>query len=180
MLLIRHGQSEFNVVFSKTRVDPGIPDPRLTELGRAQALEAAGAIAGHGVRRLIASPYTRAIETARIIAGRLGLPIEIDPLVGERAAYFCDIGSPPSELQRRFPDLDFAHLDDPWWHDHVALGRDESEAELAARGRNFRARAAALGDRAEVAVVTHWGFIRTLTGGYEAKNAEIVRLQFDD
>ena len=31
MILIRHGESEFNVVFNKTRVDPGIPDPALTD-----------------------------------------------------------------------------------------------------------------------------------------------------
>ena len=34
MLLIRHGQSEFNVVYSVTRVDPGIRDPLLTETAR--------------------------------------------------------------------------------------------------------------------------------------------------
>ncbi|MBL8831933.1 MAG: histidine phosphatase family protein [Rhodospirillales bacterium] len=179
MLLIRHGQSEFNVVYSRTRVDPGIPDPRLTDLGRAQAAEVGAALAGRGVRRLIASPYTRAIETALIIADRLGLPISLDPLVGERAAFHCDIGSPPSVLKARFPALDFDHLDDPWWHDHVGLGRDETEEELGARGARFRARASAFADRTDVAVVTHWGFIRALTG-YEAKNAEIVRLQFDD
>lgn len=180
MLLIRHGQSEFNAVFSRTRVDPGIPDPRLTELGRRQALEAAETLAGHGLRRLIASPYTRAIETALIVAERLALPVEIDPLVGERAAYHCDIGSPPAVLKARFPELDFGHLDDPWWHDHVGLGRHETEAEIAARGARFRARAAGRADRHAVGVVTHWGFIRALTGGYEAQNAEIVRLQFGD
>ena len=37
MILIRHGQSEFNVVYGKTRVDPGIRDPRLTALGERQA-----------------------------------------------------------------------------------------------------------------------------------------------
>ena len=41
MILIRHGQSEFNVIYGKTRVDPGIRDPKLTELGRRQALAAA-------------------------------------------------------------------------------------------------------------------------------------------
>ncbi len=35
MLLIRHGQSEFNVVYSVTRQDPGIRDPKLTVEGRA-------------------------------------------------------------------------------------------------------------------------------------------------
>ena len=36
MILLRHGQSEFNAAFNATRVDPGIPDPRLTEEGKRQ------------------------------------------------------------------------------------------------------------------------------------------------
>ena len=67
MILLRHGQSEFNVAFNATRVDPGIPDPRLTEEGRRQARAAAVALAAHPVERLIASPYTRALETAEIV-----------------------------------------------------------------------------------------------------------------
>jgi glucosyl-3-phosphoglycerate phosphatase len=179
MLLIRHGQSEFNAIFSQTRVDPGIPDPKLTEAGQHQAREAARTLAEHGISRLIASPYTRALETATIIARELGLAIEVDPLVGERAAFHCDIGSPPAELARRFPDLAFGHLEDPWWHDHVGLGIDESDAQVIARGRKFHARATGLDGRDRVGVVTHWGFIRALTG-IEAKNCEIVRLEFDD
>ena len=78
MLLIRHGQSEFNVVFNKTRVDPGIEDPKLTEEGRRQAETAGRALRGRPPRRLISSPYTRAIETAHIIADVLGgLAIDI-------------------------------------------------------------------------------------------------------
>lgn len=178
MLLVRHGQSEFNAVFSKTRIDPGIPDPKLTDEGRAQARLAAGALAGHGITRLVASPYTRAIQTAEIIAEILAVPVTIEALVRERAAFHCDIGTPKGELQRRFPAFSFGHLDDPWWHDHVTLGHDESEDQILARGRQFRAAAAALPDRDTVAVVTHWGFIRAVTG-IDAKNAEILRLRFD-
>jgi glucosyl-3-phosphoglycerate phosphatase len=179
MLLIRHGQSEFNAIYSRTRVDPGIPDPKLTEEGKHQARAAARALAKHGIERLIASPYTRALETATIIARELGLAIEVDPLVSERAAFHCDIGTSPAVLARRFPDLAFDHLADPWWHDHVALGIDESDAQVIARGRRFRERATALNGRDRIGVITHWGFIRALTG-IEAKNAEIVRLEFDD
>jgi broad specificity phosphatase PhoE len=114
MLLIRHGQSEFNAAYARTRVDPGIPDPRLTQDGARQARDAAKSLAAHGITRLIASPYTRALETARIIARELRLAIAVDALVRERAAFHCDIGSPPAELARRFPDLEFGHLDDPW------------------------------------------------------------------
>jgi broad specificity phosphatase PhoE len=177
MLLVRHGQSEFNAVYAQTRIDPGIPDPKLTEEGRRQAANAAAMLAAHGVTRVLASPYTRAIETAEIIARNLGIDISIEPLVRERAAFHCDIGTPREALKSRFPALDFAHLDDPWWHDHVALGCEESEAQIHDRGLLFRRQAACLPDRDTVAVVTHWGFIRAVTG-IEAKNAEILRLRF--
>ena len=45
MYVLRHGQSEFNVRFSQNRVDPGIEDPRLTDLGHRQAAEAAEILA---------------------------------------------------------------------------------------------------------------------------------------
>jgi len=175
MILIRHGQSEFNAIYSVQRVDPGIPDPCLTELGRAQAAEAAAALADQKVRRLIASPYIRALETAEIIAATLGLVIEIEPLVRERAAFACDIGSRPADLQRRFPHLRFDHLDHSWWHDHVALGEPETEEALVARCETFRSRMAPVADWDHIAVVTHWGFIRGLTGQAVA-NCTILRV----
>jgi broad specificity phosphatase PhoE len=42
MILIRHGESEFNVIYKKTRVDPGIRDPKLTNLGYRQVNKAVG------------------------------------------------------------------------------------------------------------------------------------------
>ncbi len=41
MFLLRHGQSYFNLHFTRTRVDPGIEDPELTPLGLEQAAAAA-------------------------------------------------------------------------------------------------------------------------------------------
>lgn len=173
MLLVRHGQSEFNAAFTFTRVDPGIPDPELTEIGRTQAAAAAEALLGHDVTRLVVSPYTRTLQTARIIAERLGVPFSIDPRVRERAAFHCDIGTPPADLARRFPEFDFAGLDHPWWHDHLSLGRAETEQELAHRAEHFRRDMAAREDWRRVAVITHWGFVRALTGR-QAQNGEII------
>lgn len=175
MILIRHGQSEFNAAFSVTRVDPGIADPRLTQMGRRQAEQAACELSTHGVKRLISSPYTRALETAVIIAEALGLAVAVDPLVRERAAFHCDIGSPPAVLRRRFPQLRFDHLEDPWWHDHLALGAPESEPALAARGTEFCRAMATAPDWRDIAVVTHWGFIRALTGR-PLTNGEMIRV----
>ena len=159
MILVRHGQSEFNAAFSVSRIDPGIPDPRLTDEGRRQAAEAADTLAAMPIRHLVASPYTRAIETAEIISGVLGVPLTVDPVVGERAAFACDIGSMTSLLRAKWPHLRLDHLDEQWWP-----VMEEPEHALMVRCARFREAMAARDDWRHVAVVTHWGFIRGLTG----------------
>jgi broad specificity phosphatase PhoE len=169
MILVRHGQSEFNVHYGATRRDPGIRDAPLTPLGRVQARAAASALDGADLERIVASPYTRTIETAEILAGALGLEITLEPLVGERAAFSCDIGTPPTLLAERWPHLAFDHLDDPWWPAH-----EETEEALALRCGRFREAVAGTEDWHRVLVVTHWGVIRALTG-MPVKNCTALR-----
>lgn len=159
MIVLRHGQSEFNLAFTRTRRDPGIPDPSLTPDGRAQAEAAAAALAGEKIRRIIASPYTRALQTAAPVAAALGVPVIVNPLVRERYSFSCDIGTPASVLARAWPDHDFSHLDEVWWPT-----ADEPEDVVTARAARFRAEMAALPDWSETLVVSHWGFILALTG----------------
>ena len=170
MILVRHAESEWNRHFSLTHVDPNIPDPPLTEVGRQQAEDLIERLAGEGVRRLLASPYRRALETATIVARSLDLPIAIEALVRERCVFSCDLGTPRSTLARLWPDLDFAHLEERWWGEP-----EESEASLGQRCTAFRAKTASLHDRPDVAVISHWGFIRALTGK-ELANADYLRL----
>lgn len=169
MILIRHGQSEFNVVYGKTRVDPGVRDPKLTPLGERQAQAAAETIRDHGIRRLVASPYTRALQTATIIGETLGLAVTVDQHIGERAAFVCDIGTPRSALQQDWPHLELDHIAETWWPT-----MEESEGTLDARGRAFHNRMREDSDWESTAVVTHWGFIRTLTG-HRVGNCTILR-----
>jgi broad specificity phosphatase PhoE len=171
MFLIRHGQSEFNVAFAQTRTDPGIVDPGLTGLGRTQALAAASLLAGRGLVRLIASPYSRALQTASIIAEVLELPIEVQPVLGEHAFFTCDIGSPRSELQKRWPHLALDHVPEIWWPD-----TEIDEDGVTLRAAEFRAIARGFEDHTRVASVTHWGFIRAMTG-HEVDNCAVV--EFD-
>ena len=159
MILLRHGQSEFNVVFSATKRDPGITDPALTAAGRAQIAAAADRLAGQGVRRIVASPYTRALQTAAIASERLGVPVLIDAVVRERCAFACDVGTPRARLIELWPHHDFAALDEVWWPVGV-----ETEAEVVARAARFRAAMAAEPSWRETLVVSHWGFILALTG----------------
>jgi broad specificity phosphatase PhoE len=81
ILWVRHGQSTWNVL---DRLQGHELSPPLTELGREQAAQAAAALAGRGVVRLLSSPATRAVETAEIIAAALGLEVEIEPLLLEK------------------------------------------------------------------------------------------------
>ena len=159
MILLRHGQSEFNLHFSASRRDPGIVDARLTDLGRDQALQAATQLAGQGVTRIISSPYTRALQTAEPLAGLLGIPVMIHPLVRERYAFACDIGTPRADLQQAWPSLDFAHIDEVWWP-----AEEEPADSVISRAALFRAEMAALSDNAGTVVISHWGFILSLTG----------------
>ena len=56
MLFVRHGQSEFNVVYGATGRDPGIEDPALTDLGQAQIRHSAEALRGLDVDHIVSSP----------------------------------------------------------------------------------------------------------------------------
>jgi broad specificity phosphatase PhoE len=159
MILLRHGQSLFNLHFTIHRKDPGIPDPHLTKLGQEQAEAAAEALHREEIRQIIVSPYTRALQTAKPIAAKLGVPVRITPQVGERYAFACDIGSPRSALADSWPDHAFDHLDEIWWPQ-----QEESEASILARARAFRRTLAASTDWAHTLVVSHWGFILAMTG----------------
>ena len=169
MILVRHGQSEFNVVYGETRRDPGIRDPKLTPLGLRQAQHTAAALSDAPIKRVICSPYWRALQTAEIVAAEFELPFEINPAVGERAAFTCDIGTTRSGLQKNWPHLGFDHIAEQWWPK-----MEESEEALDQRCRAFRQSMADHGDWANTLVVTHWGFIRGLTG-HRVGNCAVVR-----
>lgn len=170
MILIRHGQSEFNVHHDLTGQDPGISDPKLTEMGQHQVAQSAAKLKAHThpIRRVLTSPYTRALQTAQIIADTLDVPIAIEPCVHEHAYYSCDIGTTRSVLKQRWPKLIFDHIEETWWPN---LG--ETRAQLEMRCQTFHRLVAAFTDWQHVVVVSHWGFILQLTG-YSAANAELV------
>jgi broad specificity phosphatase PhoE len=168
MILLRHGQSYFNLHFNATRIDPGIEDPELTPLGVEQAAAAAIRLAGAALTQIIISPYTRALQTAQPILDVHKVPVTIMREVREQAAFACDVGSPPEVLARRFPHHDFGHLPPKWWHGGV-----ETAAETTERANAFRAYMSARGDRTTTLLVSHWAFILALTG-ISLANGEIL------
>jgi glucosyl-3-phosphoglycerate phosphatase len=159
MILLRHGQSQFNLHFTATRRDPGIVDPCLTELGHLQAVEAVRLLASERITRIITSPYTRALQTAAPIAKALGIKVLVNPIVRERYAFACDVGTPRTELERAWPEHDFSTIEEVWW---PAI--EEPAESVVGRAALFRAEMAALPDWSDTLVVSHWGFILSLTG----------------
>ena len=159
MILVRHGQSHFNVHFAATREDPGIVDPGLTEEGERQAMAAAEALQGQDIKRIVASPYWRTLHTAEIIADSFGLPVDINPEVRERYFFTCDIGSHRSDLVARWPGFGFGDLPERWWPEE-----EETEDALGVRCEGFRRSVLEEDGWEHLLIVSHWGFIRGLTG----------------
>ncbi len=112
---IRHGQSEFNAAYNGGDTDPMIFDAPLTDKGRRQAEEAKALVADLGIRQVITSPLTRAIQTALCLFDKIA-PITVAAGHRELLIHSCDVGQPPADLQRDFPSLTFTHLADCWWH----------------------------------------------------------------
>ena len=73
-LYVRHGETDWNAA-SRAQ---GLSDIPLNDRGRDQARDAARILAGVAVSAIVASPLSRAHETATIIAETLGLPVEVD------------------------------------------------------------------------------------------------------
>lgn len=79
-LFLRHGQTDWNLAGRFQ----GLSDTPLNDTGIAQAGKAAEVLAGQGIERIVASPLTRALKTAAIVAERLALPIDVDSGLKER------------------------------------------------------------------------------------------------
>jgi len=138
--LVRHGQSEWNVL----RLTQGqTTHPRLTVLGREQAATAAETVAhdvGPDLRiRLVTSDLVRAVETARIIGDRLGVDPELDARLREQ----------------HLGDLEGRSYEDSW---RQAELHDWSDPELPVAGGEsvaaVRRRMVALLDELDPAVPT--------------------------
>jgi len=110
IVFLRHGESVGNV---EDRFQ-GQADFPLTEKGRSQAEALAERWLGEqmGFDLCISSPLARAAQTAEIIATRLGLPLEFDPVWKElHNGYLA--GLSPEEAADRHPRPDFIH---PYLH----------------------------------------------------------------
>ncbi|MPZ99051.1 MAG: histidine phosphatase family protein [Dehalococcoidia bacterium] len=165
--LLRHGHSMWQTDYDITGIDPVVPDARLSERGRDQAAAVAGEVQRLGVKLIVTSPLTRAIETALgVVDPTSRASVVVDSLVRERLGDSCDIGRSPAELACEFPALDFGRLADTWWYTGPPDGRGipiESRDRLAERASRFRSWLLTRAERS-VLVVSHSDFIRQFAG----------------
>ncbi len=169
VLLIRHGQSEWN---ADGRWQ-GQADPPLTDLGRHQAVHAARNLGT--VDAIVASDLERASETALIISEALGVgPVVLEPGLRERDAGEWS-GLTRAEIERDWP----GYLDSPSGDRHAAFAGDPVEQPKAERRRppswepdevllervvDALGRVHDLSPHGEVIVVTHGGVVYAVEG----------------
>jgi probable phosphoglycerate mutase len=155
MLLLRHGQSEWNAI----RRWQGLADSHLTELGREQAASSAGALesTGHRFAAVWTSPLRRAAETGEIIARRLGIgSMATDERLREADAGEWE-GLTPDEIEIAYPGYLAAHRR-PATFEPIGAVVTRSVTALRTIARQHVAGA----DQGVVIVTTHSGVIRSL------------------
>lgn len=158
LIFVRHGESVWN---HEGRVQ-GIADPPLSERGRVQARLVAERLAQEfRPVAVYASALQRATETGRIIAARLGLPLNVDARLNE-----YDIGAftglTDAEIAERYPDIRAKWEMDVQW---VPIPGEEGLYPFLDRiTRAIGDIVAAHPGDADVVVVTHGGVMALYLG----------------
>ena len=158
-LLIRHAKASGQA-----------PDAPLTAEGQAQAQQLAAQLAPHGVTRIVSSPWLRAVDTARPLAGALGLGVETDERLTERILSGIDRADWQERLRESFLD------------DQLCLPGGESGH--AAKARAQAARHDAQDPDGLTAVCTHGNLLALLLGmNYEGwaalRNPDVWRFSLN-
>jgi broad specificity phosphatase PhoE len=124
LVMLRHGQTAYNL---RSRMQ-GQLDTELTDLGRAQAVAAAAALAKHQPLLIISSDLRRAYDTAVALAELTGLPVHADERL--RETHLGDWqGMTHSEIDAIAPGARLAWREDASWAPHGG----ENRVDVAAR-----------------------------------------------
>ncbi|MEU6127169.1 bifunctional RNase H/acid phosphatase [Streptomyces sp. NPDC047123] len=155
-VLLRHGETALTP--QKRFSGSGGTDPALSDVGRGQAERAAAAFAARGtIQAVVSSPLRRCQETARTVAARLGLDVQLEE--GLRETDFGDWeGLTFGEVRERRPEELNAWLASP----DAAPPGGESFAEVAHRVAAARDRLTEAHAGRTVLLVTHVTPIKTL------------------
>lgn len=150
LYLVRHGETDWN----RSRRIQGLTDIPLNDTGRAQARDTGRLLTRRRWDGVYASPLSRALETASIIAAELALP-EPTPL--------------PALVERNYGDaegLDFAEIDRRFPEGTRVPGRESREA-VALRVVPALLALAERHQGESLVVVSHGGAIRSALNAVE-------------
>jgi probable phosphoglycerate mutase len=150
ILLARHGETDWN----SERRWQGHADRPLNETGREQARELAEALAGREIDAVYSSDLLRAHETARIVAERLGLPVEVDASLRE-----VDVGDWSGRVHTEIEGVDPEGFE-RWRAGGKGWNGGESYEEMGERVVAAVVRIAEAHPGQTLLVVTHGGSIR--------------------
>jgi broad specificity phosphatase PhoE len=160
VVFLRHGTTEMNEYlhtqcsyYSPDFKDPLLFDTRLTadgaERARRVAAKAAAALSPRP-ELVVASPLTRALQTAELAFGPLldaGVPCLALPLARERLFLSSDVGRNPAALADEFPRWreSLLAMEDEWWLEggEAAAAAEEEEQQAGEEGARRRGCAAA-------------------------------------
>jgi broad specificity phosphatase PhoE len=154
---VRHGESVANLSDRNGTKRPEDAD-RLSERGWEQARELGRRLQGEGLELIVASPMTRAQETAQGIAEVLELPIETDPDLFEVRQSDAFYASSPD-----FGDtgtLRWMPTADPSFAEPGA----ESFNDIVGRVRRVMTRLADVAAERRIVAVSHHGFLHFFLG----------------
>jgi broad specificity phosphatase PhoE len=153
LILVRHGESEGN----RDRTFTQTPDAPLTLVGRDQARRTALRIAQHyRPARIIASPFARAWQTAKILASVLGRDVQAEP--GLREQSFGVLAGQPYDAL--LTDASYSSHEGSRWQWRPPGG--ESLADVYERVVPVFERLRCVGAREDMAVVSHGGVMLAL------------------
>ena len=130
IILVRHGQTAWNVGSGAGERFRGRIDLSLDDTGLAQARALAKRLAGRPIVAVYSSPLKRAVETARPTAQQLGLPVQ--PLPGIIDINYGDWqGLSHPKVASAYPDLYRRWLETPH---RVKFPNGESLRQVRFRG----------------------------------------------
>lgn len=161
LFIFRHGETDYN----REQRFQGHLDIPLNETGTAQARQLIAPLERLGIQAIFSSDLTRAVQTAQIIAGKLGIPILSDP--GLREAHLGEAqGLTIEQIEEKLGKETVARWRSPFLTDADAsypggeTGRQVLERALQALERLLRLAENSHYER--IGVATHGGVIRRI------------------
>jgi len=151
--LIRHGETEFN----RLGIFRGRYEVDLNDNGRSQAGDTGRVLKDEDISFILSGPLSRTVETARIVAGEIGVDYRIDEAFNNIALGKWQ-GVEKEKVKREFPEMWKIWISDA---ENLKLPGGESVEEVRQRATR-RLLEVVAEEEGNFAIVTHRSVIKGL------------------